>query len=181
MNIVVGSTNPVKIQAVERGLTAIWKEKYLSVTCTGIDASSGVPDQPFGDEETKQGAINRAKNAFAAYQAQNLSPPTFSFGIEGGIVVTGEEMECCAWVVVYDGERFGTARTASFSLPPAISTLVKEGVELGVADDTVFKRVNSKQGSGTVGHLTRGIIDRTQYYEQAVILAMIPFQWPELY
>ena len=54
-------------------------------------------------------------------------------------------------------------------------------MELGNADDKVFSTVNSKQKGGTVGKLTRGVIDRAQYYESAVILAMIPFIWPSLY
>ena len=54
-------------------------------------------------------------------------------------------------------------------------------MELGVADDTVFKRINSKQGTGTVGHLTQGVMNRSDYYCHAIVLALIPFNWPELF
>lgn len=54
-------------------------------------------------------------------------------------------------------------------------------MELGEADDLVFKQTNSKQGRGTVGTLTRDVIQRTEYYKPAVIFALIPFINPELY
>jgi non-canonical (house-cleaning) NTP pyrophosphatase len=54
-------------------------------------------------------------------------------------------------------------------------------MELGDADDVVFKRVNSKHGQGTVGKLTNGQIDRTNYYVHALKLALIPWVRPELY
>ncbi len=80
------------------------------------------------------------------------------------------------------GKTLGTSRTSAFFLPHVIRDLVtKEGLELGAADDRVFGTQNSKQAAGAVGQLTKGVIDRTAYYEQAVVLAFIPFQWPELY
>jgi non-canonical (house-cleaning) NTP pyrophosphatase len=54
-------------------------------------------------------------------------------------------------------------------------------MELGAADDLVFDTTNSKQKEGSVGQLTHGVIDRKNFYEQAVVLAFIRFQWPELY
>ena len=91
-------------------------------------------------------------------------------------------MDCFAWIVIYNGNQFGSAKTASFFLPPAITRLVKdEGVELGDADDRVFGSTNNKQSGGTVGHLTNGIINRSDYYTHAVIFAFVPFLWPELY
>lgn len=77
--------------------------------------------------------------------------------------------------------RQGQARSASFQLPNAVATLVRSGVELGAADDRVLGRTDSGKGTGTVGHLTRGIISRTSYYEHTVTLALIPFLWEGLY
>ncbi len=53
-----------------------------------------------------------------------------------------------------------------------------QGLNLGDADDQVFRRTNSKQGSGAVGLLTDDVVTRTTLYEQAVILALIPFKNP---
>lgn len=54
-------------------------------------------------------------------------------------------------------------------------------MELGHADDVVFRRVNSKHGGGTVVILTDGEIDRAEYYVHALEPALIPWVWPELY
>jgi len=59
--------------------------------------------------------------------------------------------------------------------------IINEGMELGTADDIIFKRSNSKQQNGSVGLLTKGAIDRTAYYEHAVTLAFVPFITNELY
>ena len=60
-------------------------------------------------------------------------------------------------------------------------SLVREGKELGEADDIVFGKENSKQTYGAVGLLTGDVIDRTRFYEDAVVLALIPFRNPDLY
>eukprot|EP00300_Choanocystis_sp_HF-7_P002785 c12115_g1_i1.p1 GENE.c12115_g1_i1~~c12115_g1_i1.p1 ORF type:complete len:106 (+),score=15.10 c12115_g1_i1:422-739(+) len=73
------------------------------------------------------------------------------------------------------------ARTASFSLPPAVSALVSQGVELGHADDQVFGRIDSKRSNGAVGLLTKDLITRSMYYEHALILALVPFLNSETY
>ena len=43
------------------------------------------------------------------------------------------------------------SRTASFRLPESLNLLLKQGVELGKADEMVYRVENSKQKSGTVG------------------------------
>jgi inosine/xanthosine triphosphatase len=156
--------------------------EIFTITCEGIDVPSGVNDQPFSDDETKRGAVNRAKAVFDEYTKQHGCSPDFSVGLEGGVQTVSNDLECFAWIAVYNGSQLGCSRTASFNLPPVIKNLViNEGLELGDADDKVFSTVNSKQKGGTVGKLTRGVIDRAQYYETAVVLAMIPFLWPSLY
>jgi len=54
-------------------------------------------------------------------------------------------------------------------------------MELGQADDEVFYEDNSKQKGGSVGILTKGKLNRTEYYQQAVLLALIPFLQKNLY
>jgi len=45
----------------------------------------------------------------------------------------------------------------------------------------VFGRKDSGKKNGTVGHLTKGLIGRQEYYEQAAALALIPFVNDEWY
>lgn len=73
------------------------------------------------------------------------------------------------------------ARSGSFILPPAMAALVEGGMELGDADDKIFGMVNSKQGQGTIGNLTNGLITRQSYYEHSVMLALVPLMNSTLY
>ncbi len=142
-----------------------------SYTLEGISVPSNVSDQPMTDEETLQGALNRAANIRAAH-------PTADYwvGIEGGCEEKHGELWTFAWVVVLQGGVSGKARTGAFMLPQEVANLVRSGVELGHADDQVFGRSNSKQTNGAVGLLTADLIDRQRYYEHAVVLALIPFK-----
>ncbi|AWW30902.1 inositol monophosphatase [Echinicola strongylocentroti] len=173
--VVVGSKNPVKVQCTENGFQRAFGEHHFIVE--GLNINSEVSDQPFGDEETYRGAFNRAKNA------KNTFPEAdYWVGIEGGVEEVDNEMIAYAWVTVMDRNgKLGKAKTSTFFLPEAISKLIRGGMELGAADDKVFDRENSKQGNGAVGMLTNGTIDRTEYYEQAVVLALIPFISDKLY
>lgn len=180
--IAVGSKNPVKSSAALRG-----SEKALTgkvVVVEGFDVPSSVSDQPMTDAETRLGAENRARAAYESYQVRHADvKPDYAIGLEGGVATTSnDELECFAWIAVFDGSKLGVARTGAFLLPRRIRDLVvKEGMELGHADDLVFGASNSKQGLGAVGFLTRGTIDRAAYYEHAVVLAFVPFLWPDLY
>ena len=62
MKVVVGSLNPVKLNATRNILEKIYGEIDISPR----DVDSGVPDQPFGMDETIKGAVNRAKNSYSA-------------------------------------------------------------------------------------------------------------------
>ena len=171
----VASLNPVKTQAVINGFQRMFPDVEFSIQ--NVSVPSGVSHQPLTDAETLQGALNRVLRA-----SQQLPQADYWVGIEGGVEATSQgEMIAFAWVVVYDSERVGRGRTGTFYLPHAISDLVRQGKELGEADDIIFGRVNSKQENGAVGLLTGDVINRAQFYEQAVILALIPFKNSGLY
>ena len=195
--IAVASTNPVKVQAALAGFQKMFPEEIFQSEM--VNAPSGVRDQPDSDEETFRGALNRA------YRATEIAPQAdYWIGIEGGVqecAFTGcaDEMMAFAWVVILKDEGgrmkdspstvpgsaqgliIGKGRTGSFFLPKAVVRLIRQGKELGEADDAVFGRSNSKQENGAVGILTGDVIDRARLYEQAVALALIPFRNQELY
>ncbi len=172
--IVVTSQNPVKVEAVLRGFQRIFPLEEFSVEA--ISVSSGVSDQPLSDEATRQGANTRAHNGRKAQPEGD-----FWVGIEGGCDYIDDEMVSYAWVVVMGKEMCGSARTGVFRLPREVQALVESGLELGDADDCVFGSKNSKQEDGAVGLLTGNVITRTDLYEHAVILALIPFKNQVLY
>lgn len=172
--IVVASKNPVKVNAAIRGFAAMFPE--LSFQAVPVAVPSDVPDQPMSDEETLRGATNRVNNAFAAYPEAD-----FWIGIEGGVQASGDGLAAFAWVVVRAGQGQGKARSGTFFLPAMVADLVAQGMELGAADDLVFRKKNSKQASGAIGLLTDNAVDRMQLYQQAVVLSLVSFKSPELY
>lgn len=137
-------------------------------------------------------------------------PPDFAVGIEGGLewiedsdTSDKKELWCMCWIAILgsgsenctfakaddspyvanaSSKYCGFGKSGCFRLPPEVTRLVvEEKMELGDADDVVFQRVNSKQGEGTVGKLTKGIINRSEYCSHALTLAFVPWIRPELY
>lgn len=173
--IIVASNNPVKIKAATEGFCRMFPENEFEVS--GESIPSGVSDQPRSDDESFRGAMNRTESA-----ARKIPAADFWVGLEGGIEEKNREMEAFAWAVVKSRDgKIGKGRTGTFFLPEKVALLIRQGKELGEADDIVFSRKNSKHGSGSIGLLTNDAIDRTKYYVDAVIFALIPFRNPDLY
>jgi inosine/xanthosine triphosphatase len=172
--VVVASTNPVKVQATANGFRRTFPDADLDVVT--VAAPSGVGHQPFSDEETLIGALNRVQRAAAL-----IPDADYWIGIEGGVQEVEGDMAAFAWIVVRSRRLVGKSRTGTFFLPRAVADLIRQGKELGEADDIVFNRYNSKQENGAVGILTGNVVERMGLYEQAVILALIPFRNELLY
>lgn len=173
--VVVASTNPVKINTTEIGFSRMFPDELFEVS--GVSAASDVSDQPMTEEETLKGAFNRAENV-----SKLVPRADYWVGIEGGLEEIGGQMEAFAWIVVkHKNGKTGKGKTGSFFLPQKVAELIREGKELGEADDIVFGKTNSKQSNGSVGILTNDVLTRTTFYEPAVILALIPFKNPDLY
>ena len=168
--VVIASLNPVKVGATKAAFIEMYSpsQYFVFESSMGI---SGVSDQPKSQSETRQGAENRARSVFDSY-----NDTRYSIGIEGGIEDGPDGMRSFAWVAIYDGDQMSCAQTSVFYLPQEVAQLVREGKELGEADDIVFSRINSKQGEGAIGLLTGNSITRLEYYTQAVIMALIPFK-----
>lgn len=163
----VGSTNPVKIGAAHAVLTRL----SPAVTVRGVAAESGVPDQPWGDEETIRGARARAIAALALDARAELA-----VGIEGGVVEAAGGLRTCAWSVIVDrAGREGIGGSLSMALPHAVAELVRGGMELGHAMDAVTGERDVKRGLGAVGILTGGLVTRQGAYETLVAYALSPF------
>jgi inosine/xanthosine triphosphatase len=172
--IIIASKNPVKKQAILSGFQDVFPRQEFSIT--SVDVPSGVRDQPVGDDETRLGAANRLA-------AARLMHPGASYwaAIEGGVSDVDGQLSAFAWIVIADSQRTGWSRSASFFLPPGVTELVNQGMELGEADDRFFGRQNSKQMNGAVGILTADKVDRMELYRHAVLLALIPFINPHLF
>jgi inosine/xanthosine triphosphatase len=164
MNVAVGSTNPVKIDAVERTL-----ERYApSVTTAAVD--SGVSEQPRSVVETVTGAETRARRALEATGAD------YGIGLEGGVArlegVPG--LHLIMWAAATDGDRIERGSGPTLRLPDRIATRVDAGEELGPVMDKTFGREGIAESDGAAGVLTGGLTDRTQALGEAVACSAGP-------
>ena len=172
--IVLASHNPVKAQATLDGFEKMFPGQAFDLQTVSVP--SGVHEQPTSEQETLQGAHNRARGA-----AQRVPQADYWVGIEGGVADTEQGLAAFAWVVVTSAQVTGQSRTGTFFLPEQVACLVRQGKELGKADDIVFGRTNSKQKEGAIGLLTGNVVDRAGLYEHAMILALVPFKNVALY
>lgn len=155
MNIVIGSKNPTKIKAVEE----VFPEAYIS----SKDVSSKVSAQPFSDEETKEGAINRAK--------QCATKDTIGIGLEGGVMYVRDELYLCNWgALVSEDNQVYTASGARILLPREINESLKSGKELGDIMDVYAKREGVRNKEGAIGIFTNDLISRSEMFTHVVKL-----------
>ena len=171
--IIIASKNQAKIKAVEDAFYKVFLgDKFLFES---VSVQSDVSDQPLSKSETLQGAKNRVQNAI------NIIQGDFYIGLEGGVEFDSEDLFCFGFAVVSNGVKIGVSQTSTFMLPPKIGELIKQVYELGTADDMFFGRENSKKTNGSVGLLTNDLVTRSQMFENAITMALIPFVKPELY
>ncbi|WP_254522350.1 inosine/xanthosine triphosphatase [Natrinema caseinilyticum] len=165
MEVAVGSTNPVKIDAVERTL-----ERY-DPTVTAVDVDSGVGEQPRTVDETVRGAENRARRALAATDAD------YGVGLEGGIarLEATPGLSLIMWGAVTDGVRTERGGGPTLRLPDRIAERVTEGAELGPVVDEILGTEHVAEAEGAAGVLTAGLTDRTQALGEAVACSFGPF------
>lgn len=173
MIFAVGSENPVKINCVAEAAHAFWPQ----AGAVGVSTDSGVSAQPMTDHEMLTGALNRARQAL-----KKVDGSSYGVGVEGGVHDDEDGLWAYAWVVVIDREgRTGKGQSGRFLLPESVARLVRNGMELGDADDQIFGRNNSKRKEGAIGILSDGLIKRLDLYKPAVTFALLRFLHPEFY
>jgi inosine/xanthosine triphosphatase len=166
IEIAVGSTNPSKVGAVELGA-----EKYLpNVTVLPADIESGVPDQPWGDEQTMQGAANRATSAIRALGSD------MGIGLESGVMEgPGGRLFAISWAVATDQHgRIGVGASERFPLPAGVADRLRSGnEELGqVIDEMLPNTAGRASLVGAVNVVTGSRRDRLDLLTIAVIHAL---------
>ena len=171
--IAVGSLNRPKLEATRLALLPLWPEARI----VPVDAPSGVDDQPWGAEAAIRGALNRAR---AAREALNAD---LGVGLEGSVeegpagivLLTGWSA-----IVTADG-RWGIGGGARTPLPPELAAMLRAGMELGPAIDAWLGREGVRHQEGTVGVLTHGRLTRAQSFANTLIHALAPILHPEWY
>jgi inosine/xanthosine triphosphatase len=123
-------------------------------------------------DETLQGALNRLQAAAIAVPGAD-----YYVAIEAGL-----DGDCSfAWITIKHKDKLSKSRSASVPMPPAALAAMQQGQELGDIMDSMFNQHNVKQQGGAIAMLTNHLLTRSGVYQQAIILAMIPFIKPELF
>lgn len=177
MRVAVGSTNPVKREAVRMTIESEADEFGDGAVVEPVDVESGVAEQPTGHAETRTGAENRAERAYA------MGEYDLGVGIEGGVATFPDrngrnEPFLVMWAAAADGERLGVASGPSIALPASIADRIDAGEELGPVMDEALGTSDVAKKQGAAGVFTGGRIDRAEALSQAVAGALGPFVCP---
>lgn len=173
IKIAVGSTNPIKVNAVKKAISEAWPNH--DIQCFGMKAPSEVAEQPMTSIETLKGAVNRVKFC------QQHAEADFYAAIEGGVDNFEYGPATFAYVVIANHKRNSVGRSSNLPLPPVVYNALLNGEELGPVMDSLFKTDNVKQKEGAIGLLTNNLATRESVYTLATTLALAPFINPDLY
>lgn len=154
VQIIVGSTNPAKVDAVRRWFPS----------AQGMTVDSGVAAQPLSDEETRIGALHRARECVA-------NGASVGIGLEGGVTESEAGMLVINWGALTDGDGSEViAGGARFPLPERLAEQVRRGKELGEVIDACTGRQALRKKEGAVGIFTNGLVTRDELYADIVRL-----------
>lgn len=174
--VAVGTLNEGKLRACRNG----FKEWYsrddgddFAFSYKGIKVSSGVRDQPIGVEETRKGAVNRARNAYGEV-SNETTQRVIGMGLESGVLKTndGVVFDFCV-AALYDGKtsRTCTGISSMFALPAVVS---KRMFDMGY--NGAFKAAGVEpddKGDGVLSVLSEGRLSRPLQTKQAIFAAMV--------
>jgi len=158
--VAVGSGNPVKRDAVRRALP--------DATVQRVAVESGVSEQPWGDDETVEGARNRAERALG--DGHDLA-----VGLEGGVAERAGDLYLIMWAAATDGDRTEVAAGPRLRLPDDVAARLRDGAELGPVMDDLLDTSGVAEDRGAAGVLTAGMTDRTEALRTAAAGALGPF------
>ncbi|MBA2173293.1 DUF84 family protein [Halobacillus locisalis] len=164
MKIVVGSLNPTKIDSV--------KQVFTEAEVTGVEVESKVAAQPFSDEETLEGAINRAR------ECASMKKESLGIGLEGGVMEIEDDLYLCNWGALVDHkENVYTASGARIPLPEEIKKQLEKGKELGEVMDDYANKLEVSKNEGAIGVFTNHVIQRQEMFSHVVRLLQGQYQF----
>ncbi|MBM7554922.1 DUF84 family protein [Thalassobacillus pellis] len=155
--IYIGSQNPAKINSV--------KNVFPDFSVEGVMVESKVSAQPFSDEETMEGAINRAR------ECAKMKKSVFGLGLEGGVMEIEDELYLCNWGALIDTqENLYMASGARIPLPDKIKNELEKGRELGDVMDEYAEKQEIRKREGAIGIFTNAAINREEMFVHIVKL-----------
>ena len=170
MKFAIGTTNAAKLACVNAVVRKLFPDATIEVE--GVAVASAVSAQPFSLDETRAGALHRAKVAAAA-----SSDCDYGIGLEGGVEVIGAEYYECGWMCVVHRQSsvVGWGSSARFQMSNKIVDQLKQGKELAEVMEALsgIEKVGTKGGAMAV--LTNDHLSRAEAYSHGLIFAFAPF------
>ncbi len=179
MRIAVGSQNKVKIAAVEQAI-ALYPSLFTHPTIEGANIQVPEFGHPKSMQETVEGAIYRAKEAF--------SNCTYSIGLEGGLIEVPHthsgfmEVGACA---IYDGKTIYLGLSPAYEWPVPVTQLILAGkADASQAFRQLEYTTHDKLGAapgGIIGLLTHGRMSREDFTKYSLMMAIIQLEQAVFY
>ncbi|MFT8870784.1 MAG: DUF84 family protein [Sporolactobacillus sp.] len=156
MKLGAGTLNPAKLDAL--GRLAVFER--LDAEIVGYDVTSGVSAMPMSEQETRVGAIHRARAVLAADADVSLA-----FGMEGGASRCGQTLFLCNWGACADRSgQVWVAAGAKIPLPRPLVDGIERGEELGIVADRFYGTHDMRSKGGTIARLTAGRVSRSDLF-----------------
>ena len=177
MKIGVGSKNKTKVDAVAELLLDY--PMFAGAEVDAVDVKVEEFGHPKSLEETIDGAIDRAKQAYIGHE--------YGFGIEGGLMQVPHtksgymEVGACA---IFDGTQIHLGLSQACEWPKRVTDMiVNDGLDGSQAMKAAGLTNDDKVGAqkGMIHVFTKGRMDRTQFNRSAVMMALIHLENPELF
>jgi inosine/xanthosine triphosphatase len=169
--VAVGTTSDLKMRAVNGAFSTLQNQDRFRIQ--GVDAKSGVSNQPFGFKEIKEGATNRALNAI-----EMLGAP-IGIGIESGLVeINGEWYDPPCVAVVFPNRQISVAYGACFPIPSwIVEEIKKRSSELGM----VVQELANGGEKDPHNYFSEKSIKRDLVIQEAVTCALVPYIYQHRY
>lgn len=181
MRVAVGSDNPSKIDGVRQAFVRAFPHMRLEVR--GFKVRSGVGEQPVGYARTSLGAQNRAKAARHAWSSCD-----YAVGLESGLIPFESRFFDIQFGCIDDGKTVSSGCSMGFPLPPKIqekmikrkskSSPVRVIGSLGSVVDKLAGQKHVGRQKGAIHFLSRGLMERKEMTEQAVLCALVERRSP---
>jgi inosine/xanthosine triphosphatase len=168
MLVGIGTKNPAKVKAVKDGFA----QENLRFLFEAYKTESDVSEQPFSDDETAKGAINRAQSVLG------ISGGDIGIGLEGGVMETPFGLALSNWGALATNTHPPIiAGGARIILPESITERLRGGEELGPVMDDYCQREGIRHSEGAIGILSNGKITRHDMFYHVVRLLIGQWQY----
>lgn len=170
MKILVGSLNPIKVEATRKAFS----HYFFDFEIDKFAAPSLVAKQPIADD-IFVGAENRNRALLELNNTNHLNADYF-VSIESGIIQLHDRWFNIDSVCTMNKElKVNYGLSPAYCLDDQITKQLLQGIELGTVIDTLYGTNNIKQNGGAISLFSRGVTSRFEHCYQGVLMSLLSF------